>query len=202
VEVLMRHVALAALAALAGCNPDIASGSYLCGPEGLCPEGQVCNGPDNRCVLPGEAQAFACGAAFDPSGDDAPATGTEVQDLTCSSVSTSTDGCLGGADERDFFQLDVPAECAASRIEASVSFPIAFQPVRLLLSVGGAAPEQVETPCPPSLSPAEGHGLSCFSQAALAGQHYAIGVIRAGDADCGGACRHNRYALRFRLASP
>lgn len=191
-----------ALAALAACNPDIASGAYLCGPEGLCPEGQACNGPDHRCVLPGEVQPFACGDAFDPSGDDTPATGTLLAALPCASLPTSTEGCLGAGDERDFYQLDVAPECAMARLEVSASFPVAFQPLGLALSVDGAAPAPAGSPCPASSPPAEGHDVACLSQPVQAGRRYAIGVVRDGDADCGGGCRYNRYTLRLRLATP
>ena len=44
---------------LVACTPTITPGSYLCGPEQLCPEGQACNGPDNVCVRAPNAQPFA-----------------------------------------------------------------------------------------------------------------------------------------------
>ena len=127
-----------ALLALAACTPDIAPGSYLCGPEGLCPEGQLCNGPDNICVLVSEARPFSCGTATDPDVlDDQPGAGTVLANLPCVSVPSETHGCLLDDDGQDFFQFDVPAGCAAVRVEASVSFPIAFQPLGLVFSTAG-----------------------------------------------------------------
>ncbi len=198
----MRRL-LAAAAALAACTPEIVPGAYLCGPEGLCPEGQACDGPDNRCVLDTAARPFACGAmVLDPPGDDAPATGTVLANLACPSVPSDIEGCLTSGDAADFYQLDVPGGCTAARIEASVVYPVAFESVGFLFAAGGAAPAPAETPCPASVAPAAGHALRCFSQAAPAGGRLALGVARDGGGDCGGACRHNRYTLRLRLASP
>jgi hypothetical protein len=191
----------AALAATA-CTPDIAPGTYLCGPEGLCPEGQACNGPDGICVLAGQARPFECGMFGDPPNDDTPATGTMLTNLSCASVPFEARGCLRETDAQDFFQLDVPAACSAVRIEASVSFPIAFQPLALVLSTAGAAPAPVDTPCPPSALVSDGEDLRCVSQVVQPGGHYALGVVKGSGGDCGGACRNNRYIFRLRLTAP
>jgi hypothetical protein len=63
-----------ALAVAAGCSAEIAPGAYYCGPEQNCPDGLTCDGIENLCVLPSQAQPFACDAA-DPQGDDEPAAG-------------------------------------------------------------------------------------------------------------------------------
>lgn len=191
-----------ALLALAACTPDVAPGSYVCGPEGLCPEGQACNGPDNICVLESEVRPFECGTATDPGGDDQPASGTALMNLSCVSVPTETRGCLREVDGQDFFQFDVPASCSAVRVEVSVTFPIAFQPLGLVLSTAGGAAAPVEAPCSPSTVALAGEEVRCFGQTVQAGGHYAIGVVKESGGACGGACRHNRYLFRLRLASP
>jgi hypothetical protein len=191
-----------ALLALAACTPDIAPGSYLCGPEGLCPEGQACNGPDNICVLESQARPFECGNVDDPAGDDQPGSGTTIANLSCVSVPTETRGCLRATDGQDFFQFDVPATCTAARVEASLTFPIAFQPLALVLSTAGGAAVPVDAPCPSSAATVAGEEARCFGQAVAAGGHYAFGVVRGEGGDCGGACRDNRYIFRLRLASP
>lgn len=190
------------LLALAACEPDIAPGSYLCGPEGLCPEGQACNGPDNVCVLPSQARPFECGNVANPDGDDQPSSGTTIANLSCASVPTETRGCLRDLDRQDFFQFDVPASCSAVRVEASVSFPIAFQPLALVLSTGGGAAVPVDSPCPSSSPTVAGEAAHCFVQAVQPGGHYALGIVLGEGGDCAGACRHNRYIFRLRLASP
>ena len=189
-----------ALLALAACTPDIAPGSYLCGPEGLCPEGQLCNGPDNICVLVSEARPFSCGTATDPELDDQPGAGTVLANLPCVSVPSETHGCLLDDDGQDFFQFDVPAGCAAVRVEASVSFPIAFQPLGLVFSTAGGPAAPADTPCSSGAVP--GEDVRCFGQAVQAGGHYALGVVKDSGGDCSGTCRHNRYILRIRLAAP
>lgn len=191
-----------ALAAVVACTPEVVPGSYLCGPERLCPEGQACNGPNNICVRARDAQPFVCGVPdFD---DDFPQTGTPLEGLACPSLSLELAGCVGAADVVDFYQLDVPAGCAAARIEVSVTYPIAFQAVGLRLSTAGGAPATVETPCPGSAAVVTGNDVRCFSQEVSAGGHYAIGVALddPGEGDCDGDCRHNRYRFRFRLATP
>ena len=62
------RAALLVLVLVAACSPDIATGSYYCGPEELCPPDQTCDGPTNSCVAGGTEQAFVC----DPCASSAP----------------------------------------------------------------------------------------------------------------------------------
>ncbi|HEX5059005.1 MAG TPA: hypothetical protein VFV99_06575, partial [Kofleriaceae bacterium] len=63
---------------LAACTPDVVSGSYLCGPDELCPDGQKCNGTEDKttglaadsCVIPSLARPFACTPKVDVEPDD------------------------------------------------------------------------------------------------------------------------------------
>ena len=138
------------LLALTGCSVDIASGAYLCGPEQLCPENLVCNGPDNRCVLPSVREDFRCELGTppeDPSADDQASTGNMVPDLDCVSPSFERENCLDLGDSIDWYQIDTPAECNAVAIEARVEYPIAFQPVGLRFSDDGGMGTPMETEC-------------------------------------------------------
>lgn len=198
----MRATSMLVAAALAACSPEIAPGSYLCGPDGLCPEGQACNGPDNVCVAASQAQPFTCDPAIDPAGDDQPATGAVLPAMLCVSVPLDRHGCMTAADAADFFQFDVPSTCGGVKVEASLVYPIAFQPLGLELSTGGAAATRAETACPASMTAVEGSEIVCASQTLAAGGHYAFGIVKDGAPSCDGACEHNRYTFRIRLATP
>lgn len=190
---------------LVACTPTITPGSYLCGPEQLCPEGQACNGPDNVCVRAPNAQPFACDPeAVDPAGDDAPATGTVVGDLLCVSSVIVMTGCLRAEDPSDWVQFDVPTGCTAVGVTAKVTYPIAFQPLALQIAKGTEAPQQMDTACPSSAELVEGEDERCLDMTLEPGAHYALGIVHddAANADCDGACRSNRYQLRFQLETP
>lgn len=190
-----------ALAAVTACTPDVAPGTYLCGPDGLCPEGQQCNGTDNLCVLPSQAQPFSCNGVPDLGGDELPATGAPLASLGCASTPTEVRGCLTATDGADFFQFDVPVDCTVTRVEVIMTFPIGFQPLGFQFAAGTGAPAPVESPCPSSTVAAPGEEVRCLLQPIRAGEHYAFGILKDGDTSCDGACPHNRYSLRARLRS-
>ncbi|MDQ3367971.1 MAG: hypothetical protein M3680_21305 [Myxococcota bacterium] len=187
---------------LAACTPEIAPGTYLCGPEQLCPEGQACNAPDNVCVFESQAQPFSCDPDLDPPGDDTPATAISVGTLACVSPARELIGCMGEGDRADWHELDVPAACTAVQIEATLAFPIAFEELGLQLSSDGGAGTAVEMPCGTSRAPVEGETLRCFEMTVTPGGRYAIGVVAEGTGTCDGACAFNRYRLRVQLATP
>lgn len=190
---------------LVGCTPTITPGSYLCGPEELCPEGQACNGPDNVCVSAASAQPFACDPeGVDPAGDDTPATGTGAGALMCVSSVIVMTGCLRAEDPADYVQFDVPAGCSAVGITAQVTYPIAFQPLALQIAKGTEAPQARDSACPSSAALVEGEDERCLDMVLEPGAHYALGIAHddAANADCDGACRSNRYHLRFQLETP
>ncbi len=196
----MRAALLVALVT-AACTPDIAPGTYFCGAEGLCPEGQACNGPDNICVLDNQAQPFDCDGA-DPTGDDAPSAGQPLGDLGCVSQLTENKGCLRENDPADWFQLDVPDNCNAVQIDARVTFPVAFEPVEMQVSSENGAPTTAETPCSSGTFPLEGQTIRCFKLTVQNGSHHAIGLVHQGSENCNGACSNNRYILSLQLSTP
>ena len=195
---------------LVGCTESIAPGAYLCGPEQQCPDGLVCNGsenpatdePENLCVLPSQAQPFAC-ATPDPAEDfDAPASGLLVGELQCVSAAREARGCLPQSDVGDWYQFDVPGNCNAVQIEARVTYPIAFEAMALQLSTDGGAPARVDGECISSGQPAQGFVASCFKMTVANGSHHAVGVVHSGEGDCDGQCANNRYILELRLSTP
>ncbi len=185
----------------AGCTPVISSGTYLCGPEQLCPEGQACNGVDNTCVLPGLAQPFLCDGS-DPIGDDAPSAGQQLDNLACVSSVRERKGCLLQNDVADWYQLDIPANCTAVQIEARLRFPIAFEPVDMLISSNDGTPVPADTPCSSSTFADDGEAVRCFKLVVENGSHHAIGLTHQGSENCNGACANNRYTFTLQLTTP
>ncbi len=188
--------------ACAGCSPEIVSGSYLCGDEMYCPSDQVCNGPDNTCVLPGVAQAFACDPMVDNEPDDTIAQATKLPALTCVSSPFVKQGCLHDGDPADWVELTAPTGCTAIEVQVRVTYPIAFEPVTVELwdAVGnsmiagqGECVDQTTAP---------GDDSKCIQMTISGGGTYAVGVKPAGTSDCGGSCAHNRYTLTVQLATP
>jgi len=189
------------LIALAACSPDIGVGTYLCGPEQLCPEGQACNGPDNTCVAEAQALPFECGTA-DPAGDDVPTAGVMVANLTCVSTLRESKGCLLQNDIGDWYQFDVPDNCVAVQIEARLTFPIAYEPVTMQVATEDGPGVAADSPCPSSIQPDDGEAVRCFAMTVTNGSHHAIGLVHGGTETCGGACANNRYTLSFQLSTP
>ncbi|HEU0037508.1 MAG TPA: hypothetical protein VFQ53_43150 [Kofleriaceae bacterium] len=194
----MRRALL--LLALGACSPSIASATYLCGPEELCPEGQKCNGVDNTCVVASDALPFACDSA--DQIDETPAQGQVIDNLSCVSILNVARGCLTASDAADWYQFDIPDNCAAVQIEAKLEFPIAYEPLALQLASEGGAAVAAETPCGASTVADEGEDVRCFEMTVPVGTHHALGVVHTGTADCDGACANNRYTLSLQLATP
>ncbi len=192
----------AALATVAACQADIAPGTYFCGPEQSCPEGQVCNGVDNICTVSASARPFACDLP-DRTGDDSPATGLSLGKLDCVSVVHQLQACLVDGDPGDWFQFDVPDNCNGVQIDARLTYPTAFEPVAMQLSTDDGAPVDADTPCDDASGVSGGgNDVRCFVQTVANGSHLAIGLVHSGTADCDGTCAHNRYTLTLQLTAP
>ncbi|MEO8700026.1 MAG: hypothetical protein ABI867_08275 [Kofleriaceae bacterium] len=195
--------------ALGACTEDIASGAYLCGPEGLCPDDMVCNGgagtidqPGNVCVFPANQEAFSCGELADPPGDDEPAQGRALQNLGCVSGVLEAKGCLLAGDVGDWFQFDVPTNCIAVQVVARLTFSVAFEPVALQFSTNGEAAIPADTGCSPAQAPSPGEAAVCFKQTLANGAHHAFGLVHTGVENCDGTCPNNRYKLLVQLSTP
>ena len=115
------------LTAFAACDdgvitdPDIGPGAYHCGREQLCPAGQVCNGPDQTCVLAGQQQPFSCGSPTEHEPNDTQIAAEVVPDLLCVSAFVEVIGCSSAEVDEDWFQIDVPGSCTSVAIAARPS---------------------------------------------------------------------------------
>lgn len=187
---------------VAACSPEIASGSYLCGPEELCPEGMACNGPNNTCVTDVAALPFACGLADEVEPNNTALTAQDFGEPSCVSQPAEVHGCAAGNDVEDWYKLRVPSTCGAVVVQARATFPVAFEP--FILEVRGPDDAVIATSVPCTAIGTEDLGLTqvCVKGAATPGEHYSVRIARAGSENCGGACANNRYTLAIQLAQP
>jgi hypothetical protein len=193
----MRAILMTTLV-VSACTPDIVSGAYLCGPESSCPDGQVCNGTDNLCVLPGSAQPFSCGDKItEAEPNNAPGAAQNLESLQCVSTLVEIKGCTPADDHDDYYAFDVPAQCNATVAKVRLSFPLAFE--QLTVDLGGTTgTAEVCT----NTVPDDANETLCISQPVTPGMHYTLHVARSGVGDCGGACGYNRYTLGLQLGTP
>jgi hypothetical protein len=120
---------LAGLAGLAGCDPDIVSGSYLCGPQMLCPGDQVCSPGTGRCERPENATPFACVVSSeDGEPNETAATATALALATCPTPEIERLGCLPAPSDADWISVTMPATCAGRAISIDVRYNAAFAP--------------------------------------------------------------------------
>lgn len=186
---------------LAACEPEVAPGTYLCGPEELCPEGMVCNGPDNVCVHPTKQQAFACtNENKDVPGDDGPATAQVLGEMACVSLVRETRGCLPIGDVGDYYTFRVVDGCTSTKVLAGVVYPIAFQSLTMQLGKLGETPVTIDSPCAASRPHDVGDAVACL-EAPVGPGTYVLGVIPDGTGQCDGQCKFNRYGLAVQVTT-
>jgi hypothetical protein len=192
------------LCTLAACSPDIVPGSYLCGPERLCPDDQVCDGVTNICVLPNQAMPFACppqSTMSEIEPNDSGTSAQQISNLACVSRSAELVGCAKDLDGEDWFQFDTPSDCTAVGVTARLTFPLAFEVLALDLRDANGAIIATGEQCPQS-EPDDGDEQRCVEKTLTPGGHYAVRVSRTGESTCDGACAHNRYTLTLALETP
>lgn len=189
------------LVALAACMPVIVPGAYLCGPEGTCPEGQACNGPDNVCVVPASAEPFSCEADADFEPDNSPGEAHLIPNLQCVSAQFENANCMMPGDTADWVKLVAPTVCTAVEVEARLTFPVAFEELGLeLWDLDANAQIATDGLC---TSGAEvGYERRCMDVTLAPGTSYGIKVGPTGNGACNGACNYNRYTLQVQLATP
>ncbi len=188
--------------ALAACSPEIAPGSYYCGPEQACPEDQECDGPTNLCVLPSAAQPFACAPGAELEPNDSFANAQELAtNLTCVSRVVEALGCEERNDGEDWFSFDVPGNCVAVAVDARLTFPIAFETLELELRDASGATLATGGACSNEAAD-DADDRRCLRQTVAAGGRYAVRIARSGAGTCEGACSHNRYTLNLQLITP
>ncbi|MDX2093408.1 MAG: hypothetical protein SFX73_36525 [Kofleriaceae bacterium] len=195
----MRGAALLLVALTAACTPDIVPGSYFCGPEQACPEGQTCDGLSNICVLPTQAKPFACTSGTESEPNDAFATAQPVLvGASCASNPTEVRGCTAAEDGQDFYGFTVPGGCTTVSASARMAFPLAFEPLTLKLVDEAGATVAEGRPCDND-APDDGDVRLCIEANVAPSGTYAVVVARTGEDTCDGACAYNRYDLAVQL---
>ncbi|MDB4955650.1 MAG: hypothetical protein JWO36_3219 [Myxococcales bacterium] len=187
--------------ALVGCTPDVASGSYLCGPEQLCPEGQSCDGLDGTCVFTNTQRPFVCDPSVEHEPDNTPQQGLAIASLACVSAPYVDNGCLAAGDDQDWVRFKVASGCVAVQVEGRVTFPVSWEPVGLELWDLDAM-TMIGTGAKCKVAPASGDDASCITQMVTPSGTYGFKVKPAGGGDCAGSCNYNRYQLTVQLSTP
>jgi hypothetical protein len=185
---------------LSACAADIASGSYLCGPEQACPGGQACNGPDNVCVFASTVQPFACLPNEEHEPDNTPDQGLDIGSLDCVSAVFAQDGCLAAGDPNDWYRFTAPTGCTSLEADIRINYPLAFEPLAVVLADASGQALANDGPCAHPSGTA-GDDERCITAPIPQGQSYAVQVKPAGGGDCDGHCNYNRYALTLQLGS-
>jgi hypothetical protein len=189
-------VALAGLAALAGCDPEIISGAYFCGPQMSCPSGEVCSAADGTCGRPELARPFAC----DPGSEtgepnDVPAAATPISVSACPGMSLEQAGCLPAATDVDWVAVTAISDCVGGPLAVNVRYSAAFAPAVVdLMSPDGATVLGTATPCNITGGIGENDAVCLDAIVPASG----TAVIRIGldpDLDCDGACDFTRYSV-------
>ena len=185
---------------LAACSPSIAPGSYECGPEELCPEGEACNGPDGMCVTAAIAEPFSCASGVgDVEPNDTFDTGSNPLGTdVCVTLPAQISGCVNAGDSEDWYVLHVKDTCTAAQIDTRVVFPIAFEPLVVEVRAADGSTVASGTDCA-GTSDAFGDHSTCVKTPVAAGGRYAVRVVRAGVQNCGGECAYNRYTATIQL---
>ena len=195
----MRTVFVLAFTSLAACSPEVAPGTYVCGPEELCPDDLKCDRVTAICEVPASANEFACGDMHvDVPGDDAPATAQSLGDFACVSLVTERRSCLPVGDSGDFYTFKVADNCTSVHVQASVVYPIAFERLVLQLAKQGETPVTIDTKC--NRTGADGDGVSCLDAPVGPGT-YVIGVVPDGTGTCDNECRFNRYGISVQVTT-
>jgi hypothetical protein len=130
--VLIRGALVALAGAAVGCEPEILSGVYYCGPELSCPPGQVCSAGDGTCVQPGFARPFECPDGTNASEpDDDLASAPTLAPGLCPTGNMVRTGCLPATFDVDWLAISSPLSCAGRTLAIDVRYPAAFAPVVL-----------------------------------------------------------------------
>jgi hypothetical protein len=192
----MRLLLLALLAA--ACSPDIARGSYFCGPERFCPPDMECDDPTYTCDSASQAQRFSCPAGTEVlEPDDSAEQALEAGELACGvSVATDHFGCVATGEDEDYIGFEVPTECVgeAPHLEVALRFPIAFVPLAVdLLDESGALIVEGEL-CTQSGNQT-GTDRVCIDRPLAPGRYFLRIRALPGGPDCDGDCSYNEYTI-------
>lgn len=198
-------VACAALALAAACKPDITSTTYFCGPSGLCPPDLACQMGSletfaYNCESPLSQEPFVCPEiTVDREPDNSTSDAYELGTLQCGDQLTSSDwGCIPEGNDVDHFRVQTEGDCSGSnpRFKASLRFPIGSAPLLLELLDSEDAVITASVLCTSEID-TTGTESHCLEEPDLPPGEYWLRVTidPAGNADCDGACRFNRYQI-------
>ena len=196
--------------AAAACTPDIVPGSYLCGPDQACPEGQVCNGTEDKmtglvadtCMLPGVAQPFACTPKTASEPDDTMATGYTVPvPMSCIGTVDLGQGCMAAADTADWVTFVAPSICTALQVQVRLDFALANEDLTVELWDADANMKlSGDGECKQGL---DASSVSrCLDSVLVPGKKYGVQVKPTGEGSCGGDCAYNRYLVKLTFGTP
>ncbi len=204
----MRAVYLLVLT-VAACTPEVVSGSYMCGPDRTCPEGQTCNGEfdeaaglqQETCVLESLARPFSCVPKIDLEPDDTMDQAFLIENLGCVSAPFVNDGCMLDAETADWVTFVAPSSCVAVAVEARLTYPIAYEDLGLeLWDVTANVKLTTDEACKSNLD--TGRERRCLDYTLVPGTKYAVKVTPTGNGTCDASCAYNRYTLTVQLATP
>lgn len=191
--------------ALPSCKPDITSNTYFCGPDGLCPPGLECQRGSLEsfaysCTTSLSIETFSCPTiTLDREPDETTDAAYRVGTLQCGDQLSSTDwGCVTEGADVDHFLVQTEGECSGAnpRFTASLRYPIGSAPLRVeLLNSEGTLIAASEL-CTAAVD-TTGTDQQCIDEPNLPpGDYYLrVSIDPAGNADCEGNCRFNRYQL-------
>ena len=189
-------VVAVALAAVAGCDPEIVSGAYFCGPQMSCPSGEVCSAADGTCGRAELARPFAC----DPGSEagepnDLPAAATPLSVSACPGVSLEQAGCLPAGSDVDWLAVTASPDCVGGPLAVNVRYSAAFAPAVVdLMSPDGATVLGTAMPCNITGGIGENDGVCLDAIVPSSG----TALIRIGldpELDCDGACDFMHYSV-------
>jgi hypothetical protein len=190
---VVRLALLLATLALAGCEPDIGSGAYYCGPDRTCPPGLRCDDSTAVCRFPREAEPFVCPeGSNDHEPDETSDAAFDLGVVGCGAGAVAVEGCVDNAPDVDHYALTPSASCGT--VHVTLQAPIAFAQLALDVVDGDGAVVATGTVCE-ELDGSGQVGLCADAAVSGAGPYYArVTMLDGGDA-CDGACAYNRYHL-------
>jgi len=192
-------VGLLALLAASGCDPEIGTGTYFCGPELFCPPNLECNPNDFTCELPGSFEAFSCPSGSQSSEpNESTSEALEIGELACNLTGAPRTLCISDFDDVDYVSFEV-GDCFGSdpHVEVEIRYPVAMAP--LSFDIVDENDDVITTgePCTPDQN-FTGMDWMCAQLPPTPGRYF-VRVRATGDADCDGECRFNQYLLYVRF---
>jgi hypothetical protein len=203
---MVRAIGLAVMVALAlavaGCDPDITGGAYICGPQLACPDDYACDQVTALCVRPSSAQPFACaeGAEAGEPNDD-PGFATPILLPACPGNQVERLGCLPAAADFDWLVIDGGAACAGAPVTIEIRYAAAFAPA----VVDETSPTGTVIAGAEQCGVAGDSGINdakCLDTTLGADGRVMLRVGLDPELDCDGACDFTNYSVTARASAP